>query len=256
MKKKRHEYNILVLEDVPETQEEIVAIIEDLGYNVSGTAVSYQEAMEAAHTTFPDVALCDINIIGHKDGIAFAQDLKKKNEVAIVYLTVETDPEVVDEALKVNPGAYIVKSKMDEQNLGVQLQIAIENLERQQTHRTTVFDGMFGIWSRGTCYQIEADSILYVKGNNNECLVVTNEEILDVNQRLKEIVPKLERFGIRQVHRSYAINMNKIRAYDRGPTLIELNYKHLASDLKSKVERGISVSESYREQMRVEFGMQ
>lgn len=256
MKKKRHEYNVLVLEDKPHIQEEIVAIIKDLGYNVSGVASSYEEAMDAAEQTFPDVALCDINIIGYKDGIAFANDIKKKSDVAIVYLTVETDPEVVDEALKVNPGAYIIKSKMDEQNLGVQLQIAIENLELQQTHRTTVFDGMFGIWSRGTCYQVEADAILYVKGNNNECLVVTNEEMLDVNQRLKEIVPKLEKFGIRQVHKSYAINMNKVRAYDRGPTFIELNYKYLASDLKSKVARGITVSKSYRKQLRVEFGMQ
>jgi len=262
MKKNKNDYKVLVLEDEPLTQTNIVNMVQNLGYTVSGTAQSYKEAMEAADNIFPDVALCDINILGYKDGITVAKELsqiafKRNINLAIIYITVYDDDETVDEAIKTRPVAYLLKSQAtDEKKLGIQIRLAIEAVENNHPSSTTVFDdSVYGIWSRGKCYHVEINTILYLKAKNNYCVLYTEEEVISINQSFGEIIAQLEPFGIQQVHRSYAVNMSKVKAHDRGPTFIYPNYKKLSPELKSEVEQVIGVSAFYRPILRDKFGL-
>lgn len=255
IRKERNQYNVLILEDKLKTQKNIQEIVTRLGYHVSGVAASYEEAIESANDMFPHIALCDIDIYGYRDGIEVAKFLSEKGNLSIVYLTVATSQEVINKAFEVKPAGYLLKSSLNQDMLDIQLQIAITNLENKTHDESVVFDGQIGIWNRGRCYRISLDSILYVEADNNDCIIVTNEEIREVNQRFGDVVKQLAGHGIKQVHRSYAVNMKKIQVFDKGPTQLELDYRNLAKDLKSEARKYITVSDKYRRELREKYGM-
>ncbi|OJJ16390.1 hypothetical protein BKI52_34440 [marine bacterium AO1-C] len=263
MKKNKSNYNILVLEDEIPTQTVIMNMVKDLGYSLAGAARSYKEAMAVADDVFPDVALCDINILGYRDGIMVARALsemasERNADLAIVYITVYDDEDIVEEAITTQPAAYLLKSQVtDDRSLDVQIRLAIQGLENRKNQSKAILDGkIYSIWSRGKCYHIELDTILYIKASNNECILFTEQEIIDINQPFGEIVSQLEPLGIQQVHRSYAVNMKKVKSHEKGPTFIQLNYRNLSNGLISEVEQEINVSGSFRSILRSKFGME
>ena len=82
-KEEKQQYHILILEDDLDTQQHIRKIVQNFGYQISGTATTYEEAVTSAETSFPHVALCDINLESDKDGIDVARTLKEMGNVAV-----------------------------------------------------------------------------------------------------------------------------------------------------------------------------
>jgi DNA-binding NtrC family response regulator len=98
--------SILIVED-----EQIVAIdiqtqLEDLGYRVSGTAISGEQACRMVERDQPDLVLMDINLDGPLDGIETAKQFR---HVPIVFLTAYADADTLRRATAVEPYGYLVK---------------------------------------------------------------------------------------------------------------------------------------------------
>lgn len=254
-KEEKSKYNILILEDELITQQDIKEKVESLGYNVSGVADSYEEAMDAADEVFPDVALCDIKIVGHRDGTEVARALKKKGNLAIVYLTVYSDPEIRERAMKANPAGYLLKGLLNEGILDIHLQIALKNLKRGTKDESKINEGKLFAWDRGIYHIINIQDILYVEANNNGCFIFTNEEKYDINQKFGTIAEKLTEHNIKRVSRSHAIPVNNIKAFDKGLTFVELDYKNVNDKIKKHVKRTITVTKAHRENLKADIGI-
>lgn len=255
-KEKRSEYKILIIEDMIDTQQGIVRMLKKLGYTVSGTAVSFEEAVEQSEKVFPDAIICDINIEGPIDGIMLAEELSKKadeldKDLAILFLTAYSDQRLVDRALQTRPGGYLMKSSLDDENtLDTNLRVAIGNAEGWMKHSYINGKQEIDILIRGMYNKIDLDSIFYVEANNNGCFIYTQEEILDVNQSFGKIIARLQPYGIQKVHRSFAVNVSRVRKYDKACTQIELNTKSLDPNLKKKVSSLIDVSATFRDELK------
>ncbi|WMW26366.1 response regulator [Methanolobus sediminis] len=100
---------ILVVED-----ESIIALnikkkLKSFGYTVPAMATTGEEAIKMAEITFPDLILMDVRLKGDMDGIQTAEEIRKKFDIPIIFLTAYSDDKVLERAKKTEPYGYIVK---------------------------------------------------------------------------------------------------------------------------------------------------
>lgn len=113
---------ILIVED-----EMIVALdlqdrLQRLGYSVSETAMSGQEALKMAEEMRPDLIFMDIGLKGDMDGIEVARQIHARFAIPIVFLTAYGDANTRQRAEATSPAAFLAKP-FDE----TELARAIEN---------------------------------------------------------------------------------------------------------------------------------
>src|ERR1700761_2961087 len=83
----------------------IINIVQELGYDTTGPANNYTQAMEMIAADKPDILLLDIQLSGHKDGIDVAAAVRKGYEIPIIFLTANADTATVERAKAVAPDA-------------------------------------------------------------------------------------------------------------------------------------------------------
>jgi len=84
-----------------------------MGYVVTDTVPSGEEAVRKAETDLPDLILMDINLQGDMDGIEAADRIRTRFDIPVIYLTAYTDPESLGRAKITEPFGYIVKPFQD-----------------------------------------------------------------------------------------------------------------------------------------------
>ena len=100
---------ILIVEDETIVALDIKSSIEELGFEVTNTVISYDDAICSVKQNQPDIIIMDINLENSKDGIQTAIDIKKIKNIPIIYLTAFCDDETMSKAIKTNPLAYLIK---------------------------------------------------------------------------------------------------------------------------------------------------
>ncbi len=107
MTKKR----ILIVEDQGITALDEEQIMRGLGYEVTGIAMTGEEAVEQAGRDRPDVVLMDIMLLGNMDGREAALKIWELYQIPVVYVTAFGSKEE-SKSLKTPPPegvGYIVK---------------------------------------------------------------------------------------------------------------------------------------------------
>ena len=82
--------NILIVEDTKLHQQKIKDIITSLDYNVAGIFSEGQKALEyvfAENRDQPDLVICDIVLEGNMNGCEVAEEISKKLNIPIIFLT-------------------------------------------------------------------------------------------------------------------------------------------------------------------------
>ena len=80
-----------------------------LGHAVVGIAVSADEAIRMAGEEKPDVVLMDIRLVGAKDGIAAAGEIRSQYGIQSIFVTANTDPSTLAQAKAVGPIGVLEK---------------------------------------------------------------------------------------------------------------------------------------------------
>lgn len=124
---------ILVVEDESIIALDIAERLRRLGYEVTATAVSGDEAMDAAIRTRPDLVLMDIMLPGAVDGIEAAARIRDRLEVPVVYLTAYADQATLARAQVTEPFGFILKP-FQERGLKAAVEIALykSRIERER----------------------------------------------------------------------------------------------------------------------------
>jgi CheY-like chemotaxis protein len=100
---------ILIVEDEFYISLDTKALLEGLGHAVVGIAVSADEAVAAAERERPDVVLMDIRLVGPRDGIEAAQDIRSRLGIGSIFVTANSDPSTRQRAQAVQPVAFLEK---------------------------------------------------------------------------------------------------------------------------------------------------
>lgn len=100
---------IFIVEDSSFVSLDIKKKLTKVGYKVSGIAMSGEVALKKIQENPPDMVIMDIILLGEKDGIETANEIKERFKIPIIYLTSHTDEKTVKRASKTDPIGYLVK---------------------------------------------------------------------------------------------------------------------------------------------------
>ncbi len=95
-----------------------------LGYEVTGTTTSGEDALEHVDARRPDVVLMDIHLSGAVDGITAAEHIRQHQGLPVIFLTAHSDEATFNRAKTVEPYGYVLKP-FEERELEIALGIAL-----------------------------------------------------------------------------------------------------------------------------------
>ncbi len=115
---------ILVVDDEIIIARELEARLQGMGYEVSAIAATGPEAVALAERIQPDLVLMDIVLKGDMDGIEAATEIRRTNDVPVIYVTAYTDRHTLERARVTQPFGYIVKP-FSERELQANIEMAL-----------------------------------------------------------------------------------------------------------------------------------
>lgn len=121
---KKNGARILVVEDEVIVAEDIKGRLIELGYEVVGIAHTGRGAVDAAVESVPDLVLMDIMLKGDMDGIAAAEEIKRRLDLPVIYLTAYSDNETLERAKIAEPFGYLLKP-FEERELHASIEMAL-----------------------------------------------------------------------------------------------------------------------------------
>jgi AmiR/NasT family two-component response regulator len=127
---------LIIVEDEAIVAADIAIRLDELGYDVVGTAARGQEALALAERVHPDLVLMDINLQDSMDGIEVAHELRKRG-VPVVFLTAYSEGATIQRAKLAEPLGFILKP-FEDRELEIVIEMALykckaEAALRQQT---------------------------------------------------------------------------------------------------------------------------
>ncbi len=100
---------ILVVEDEVIVAMDLTQHLETMGYTVTGTAVTGEEAIRLARAQRPALVLMDIMLQGPMNGIDAARHIGRELRIPVIFLTALNDAETVRRAAETAPYGYLTK---------------------------------------------------------------------------------------------------------------------------------------------------
>jgi 1,2-diacylglycerol 3-beta-glucosyltransferase len=104
---------ILIVEDEAVLATTLELLLEDEGHRVVGWALDGAQARDMAAEHQPDLAIVDIQLRYGDDGVTVARDLIEQHDVAVIFLTAQSDPNTKARAREVAHHAYVLKPYRD-----------------------------------------------------------------------------------------------------------------------------------------------
>lgn len=122
---------IFVVEDEAIVCEDIAQTLQQLGYEVAGSAQSGMEALLAVEKLIPDLVLMDIKLAGRLDGIQTTAAIRKRWSIPVIYLTSHSDEATLGRAKETGPHGYLLKP-FNERDLRTAIEVALRKSELEK----------------------------------------------------------------------------------------------------------------------------
>lgn len=116
---------ILIVEDEGFVALDLKNRLESFGYEVTDIVPSGEMALEKIETQHPELVLMDIMLSGDMDGIMTADEIRKRLNIPVVYLTAYSEEKILQKAKTTRPYSYIIKPYNDRE-LHIAIEIALD----------------------------------------------------------------------------------------------------------------------------------
>ncbi|MBR9920290.1 MAG: response regulator transcription factor [Bacteroidetes bacterium] len=200
-------FRILIVEDEILIADTIKRYLRSAGHAVVGNAISYEEGVEMIHKQRPDLVLLDIRLNGPKTGIDLARYIQKsKINCPYIFLTAQSDAKNIMQAKETLPGGYLTKP-LQKESLIASIEIVMHRFFSQDENKKSVLlnDGSQKI-------RVETNNILFLQSEHVYVRVfLEGEESILQRSSMKELMDQLPADIFLQTHRSFIINVNKVK---------------------------------------------
>ncbi len=232
---------IYIIEDEPLIAETIKTALEKVGYTIVGMTDNGKEALFDIEELQPDLILVDITLDGKMDGIEMVEYLRKKSEVPFIFLTSHSDEQTLERVKQTDPAGFIVKP-FNEKTLQSNIELALykHKMQRQTVSSNEELNSFF-VKNKGELIKIELDDILYLEAFDNYCNLYTSSQKHLISHTLKSVEEKLPPHKFIRVHRSYVINVSKIKSLQDGYIFIEKNKVPMSASNKEELMKHINL---------------
>lgn len=220
---------VLIVEDKVLVATAIAALLAKHGLQVTGTCRSGEEALAEFDKSNPDLVLMDIELDGVLDGIAVADQIRKRSPVPIIYLSDYTDERTVDRAKKTLPANFLSKP-FQEADLIRAIDIALtnHNATAGANSEKLLTDHIFVRTDSQKYEKIAYSDIVLLKAERAYCRIVMEDKTLTLSSSMNNIQDQISHKDFMRVHRSYVINTKKItsiegRVVHLGTHVVQMN---------------------------------
>ena len=208
-------FSIFIIEDELLIAEMLKEMLLDLNYNVVGIANNYDGAVEfLSQNQKPYLCLVDINLESEKNGFDLVKIIKEQYQIPFIFLTSYSDKKTIQEAVSYEPEAYIIKP-FKNNDLFTTIEIA-----KKKISLITEIDKTYIIKDGNQSVKIKLNDILWLKSDNIyvEIMVLNKKYIL--RQSLDGFLEEINASFIIRTHRSYAINLNHLKAINGSDLIV------------------------------------
>lgn len=245
---------ILIVEDDLLLAEELQEQLLEFGYTITDIVANSHDGLRAYRKRLPDLVLCDIQLNGSEmDGIQLATAFQEMEKVPLIFLTALGDKQTYERSKVAQPSSYLIKPCNP-----LQLQLAIDlalhnfaqkkdadpfqSLQFQQPPSCALYSAQdFFFVKEGYRYvRIEVADIAYVEALGSNVKIIAEHSKVVLTANLSSFLQQANHPSLVRVHRSYLINLHKVRSFDSGRV-----YVSYQDNLKE-----IPVSKSYREEFQ------
>jgi response regulator of citrate/malate metabolism len=101
--------NIILVEDDSILAFVVKKYIEKMSCNCTAIASSFDETIDAVKNNPSDLVLMDINLIGPKNGIDAAEEIRKFSAIPIFFLTGNSDKSFVAKMEAISNSTFLIK---------------------------------------------------------------------------------------------------------------------------------------------------
>lgn len=203
---------VLVVDDDPSVVDMLRLGLEAEGMRVY-TAGDGAEALDVLHKSPIDLVLLDI-MMPRVDGWMALMEIRNNPataDIPVIMLTAKTQDLARILAFKQGVQQYVTKPF----NL-MELVARIQSLMRGRTRAAAASSGegdfrKLAVRKGGRTVLLDLDDVIYVSAKNKSTYVHTYENQYLVDLTLSELEERLSKDAFRRLHRSFMINLNKVK---------------------------------------------
>ena len=223
--------NILIIEDEALYADQLQMVVESLNHTVCGLINNAEEALRLLETTNPDMALVDINLAGEMNGLELGKWIKRFKEIPIIYVTSFQATEYFNQAKALSAFAFLEKP-IDKERLARTIELGLQFYQQKQETPSDKkpIDKLpeLVIKIKAKYIKINQKDIAYIEAEDKYCNIYLDDGTVYVERTsLKDINNKLTPELFAQTHRSYIVNLDKVRETDTADFTISVNQKHI-----------------------------
>lgn len=204
-----------VVEDEYLSRERLKRMLANLGVKVEGEAETKEEAVEKLKFVKPDIVFLDIRL-PDGTGLEIASHIIHNFEDPPYIVFVTAYGEYALDAFKVNSIDYVlkpykeddIKRVLDKVNSFENKKVALTNVATLVAKTDEVF---IPVKHLNRYILLKPSDIYYIKAELSETIIRTKDHEYLSNKRLYEFEQILSNKGFFRVHKSYIVNLSKIK---------------------------------------------
>ncbi|MGA3241981.1 MAG: response regulator [Bryobacteraceae bacterium] len=187
---------ILIVEDEAPIAIDLEQRLIGLGYAVPGIADSAASAIQEIEDKHPDLLLVDIRIRGPIDGIALAEQVKRRYKLPAIFLTAHEDISTLQRAKETEPFGYLIKP-VGTASLLSAIEVALyrhkidRELRRQQawleTTLRSIGDGVLVTGASGKVAYVNDSALHLLQTDRGACLGQPLEDVFRLRFNASEL---------------------------------------------------------------------
>ena len=223
--------SVLVVEDESIVAKDIQNSLKKLGYTVPSVENSGEDAIDAAGEHKPDLILMDIMLKGEISGIEAAEQIRRRYQIPVIFLTAYADESTLSKAKVTEPYGYIIKP-FKEIDLHTSIEMALYKHGKEQEVRKErdlyssivldkASDDCIFVKSNSRLVKVKTNDIYFVEALKDYVIIHTKDSKYTVHSTMKDMLTKLSSSEFLRVHRSYIVRVDKIVAIEQSNLVME-----------------------------------
>jgi DNA-binding LytR/AlgR family response regulator len=223
--------NILITEDESIVAKDIQMSLKKLGYNVVGICNNGEDAIRTAEELRPDIVLMDIMLKGDMSGIEAADQIRKRLNIPIIFLTAYADESTLSKAKITEPYGYIIKP-FKEIDLRTTIEMALykhqkeDEVKKERDFLYSIVENkdakdIIFVKSNSRLVKVRTKDIYFVEALKDYVVINTSNARYTIHSTMKDIERKLSPNEFIRVHRSFIVRIDKIVAIEQPNLILE-----------------------------------
>jgi DNA-binding LytR/AlgR family response regulator len=223
--------NILITEDESIVAKDIQMSLKKLGYNVIGICNNGEDAIRTAEEHRPDIVLMDIMLKGDMSGIEAADQIRKRLNIPLIFLTAYADESTLSKAKITEPYGYIIKP-FKEIDLRTTIEMALykhqkeDEVKKERDFLYSIVENkdakdIIFVKSNSRLVKVRTKDIYFVEALKDYVVINTSNARYTIHSTMKDIERKLSPNEFIRVHRSFIVRIDKIVAIEQPNLILE-----------------------------------